>query len=280
MDIINEFYKKVEEKNICWTVKGLIDEKNMVYSLGSDSKLIGRIFEIVISNILQEIADENDYIMEPVDSQTVYPDFTFINKKDKRKIAVDIKTTYRNYYTKNKEKKEIKEFQFCLGSYGSYLRNNTKNIKYPYDEYDSHYMICFLYDRNNDSAQAQYENVSSVYKIKPPYNNVQVIIQEKYKIVGDKPGSGNTENIGSFKTNDLDKLKNGQGPFAFLGEDIYVDYWRHYPRYREKNVKYNNLDGYFKWKLNNTKDDEVIKEINEEKLIYEKWKNNNKKKEL
>jgi hypothetical protein len=41
-----------------------------------------------------------------------------------------------------------------------------------------------------------------------------------------QPGSGNTKNIGSV-TN-IDKLINGRGIFAELGEDVFDDYWMYY----------------------------------------------------
>jgi hypothetical protein len=51
-------------------------------------------------------------------------------------------------------------------------------------------------------------------------------VQEKYRIASDRPGSGNTKNIGSVL--EIDKFMNGSGPFASLGEDVFDDYWMHY----------------------------------------------------
>ncbi|HLA47756.1 MAG TPA: type II restriction endonuclease [Nitrospinota bacterium] len=51
-------------------------------------------------------------------------------------------------------------------------------------------------------------------------------IQEKYKIALDRPGSGNTKNIGSVIK--IDELINGKGPFAELGEEVFDDYWMYY----------------------------------------------------
>lgn len=270
MDIIKIFNEKIKQKNINWTVKGLIDENNKVFSLGSDSKLIGRIFELVTNGVLQEIADENGYILEPSTSQTVYPDYTLINKVDNIKIAVDIKTTYRE-----KDKRgNVKTFVYCLGAYGSYIRNNTKNIKYPYDEYSEHYMICFLYSRNGQAEEGIEVDLNEIDTIKIPYENVQYAIQEKYKIVGDNVGSGNTENMGSFKTNKFEDIVQGNGPFSVLGEDIYLDYWKNYPRYKEKIKVYTNLDGYFEWKIKNCKDESELENIQAQIKQYNGWRNN------
>jgi hypothetical protein len=51
-------------------------------------------------------------------------------------------------------------------------------------------------------------------------------VQEKYKIATDRPGSGNTKNIGSVLK--IDELVNGKGPFAKLGEEVFDDYWMFY----------------------------------------------------
>ena len=72
-------------------------------------------------------------------------------------------------------------------------------------------------------------------------------IQEKYKIAGDKPGSGNTENIGSFKTASFDELKDGKGPFSALGQEIFDIYWKYYPKYRSTSKEYVSLDEFLKW---------------------------------
>ena len=51
-------------------------------------------------------------------------------------------------------------------------------------------------------------------------------VQPKWKIASDKPGSGNTRNIGGIAS--ISKLLTGQGPFAPYGEDVFDDYWMGY----------------------------------------------------
>ena len=51
-------------------------------------------------------------------------------------------------------------------------------------------------------------------------------VQEKWRIAVDRPGSGNTKNIGSVSK--IDALINGRGPFAVLGEEVFDDYWMNY----------------------------------------------------
>jgi len=155
------------------------------------------------------------------DRQTVYPDFTMLkSENDFDKIAIDIKTTYRKFDKSGK----LKKFGYTLGSFASFIRNNTKNIMYPYNTYSQHYVIGFLYSRNEYSIEGKIVNSAELDSILPPYKDVEFFVQEKYKIAGDKPGSGNTENIGSFLTTNINDFKLGNGPFSILGKDIYEEY--------------------------------------------------------
>ena len=54
----------------------------------------------------------------------------------------------------------------------------------------------------------------------------EFIVQEKYKIAKDRPGSGNTKNIGSCVK--IADLKGGSGPFSKYGVKTFDDYWMHY----------------------------------------------------
>ena len=143
-------------------------------------------------NILQEIADENGLILYPSPRQTVYPDFTLMKSEaDTEKIAVDIKTTYRKFLKNG----QPSGYVFTLGSFASYMRDGKKNISFPYDQYAKHYVIGFVYTRNDNASEGQMFDIKDLGKLPVPYKDVEVFVQEKYKISGDKPGSGNTENI-------------------------------------------------------------------------------------
>jgi NAD-dependent SIR2 family protein deacetylase len=72
-------------------------------------------------------------------------------------------------------------------------------------------------------------------------------VQEKYKLAGFKPGSGNTTNIGSIASSNIEDFRDGNGPFAKYGEDVFRDYWANYHPDKSKR-KYNNLEEYFQWK--------------------------------
>lgn len=113
--------------------------------------------------------------------------------------------------------------KFTLGSYGSYMRNNTKNIQYCYTDYWKHYVIGFVYRRNGLAQESLAYPYEEREQIVFPYYDVRCFIQEKYKIAGDRPGSGNTENIGSFPTKDFIALKEGRAHSVNWAQ-IYLTY--------------------------------------------------------
>lgn len=237
-ELISKFNERIKTINL--NAYGVLDENDRIHTLGTDSKLIGRIFEMFAQPILEEIATEYGYIIETPEAQTVYPDFVLMtDKKSKEKIAIDIKTTY--------VEKGDSTIKFTLGAFGSYMRNNTKNIAYPYTDFSKHFVIGFVYMRNGEAQESKVFELKDRTKIACPYKNVRFFMQEKYKIAGDKPGSGNTENIGSFSTKDIDDLIKGKGPFSKLGPEIYDLYWKYYPKYRSPDKPYTNLAEFLKW---------------------------------
>lgn len=93
-------------------------------------------------------------------------------------------------------------------------------------------------------------NYENKEHIECPFTDVRYFIQEKYKIAGDKPGSGNTENIGSFSTKSFEALKNGTGPFAYYGKEVFDLYWKYYPKYRASTKDYTSLPEFLRWFVN------------------------------
>lgn len=273
-NFIEEFYKKVEEMNIDWNVKGLIGNNSKVYAIGSDSKLLGRIFEIISAPIIKKIAEEHGYIVRIPKKQNTYPDFTLMkSENDTEKIAIDVKTTY---------KEGNKRLGYTLGSFTSYLRNNTKNIEFPYNQYKEHFVIGFIYERNNNAEEGQITTYDEISTLDAPYSNVDFFVQKKINITGQKKGSGNTDNIGSISVKSLDEFKNAKGPFASLPESIYLHYWRNYPKYTQSNKHYIDLASYFEWLekvIEEGKDPEFVakaQEIYQYKKDYHDWEDNNK----
>ncbi len=242
--IIPDFYQKM--KDVQFDVYGMLDVSGQIHTLGTDSKIIGRIFEMFTQPVLEEIALEHGLILKTPESQTVYPDFIMMKSEESsEKIAIDVKTTYINHNQST--------IKFTLGSYGSYMRNNTKNIAYRYTDYVKHYVIGFVYKRNDAAQESKVYPYDQRESISPPYYNVKYFMQEKYKIAGDKPGSGNTENIGSFATKDFSQISNGNGPFSSLGTDVFDLYWKYYPKYRTAGHHYSSLPEFVQWFLSQPK---------------------------
>ena len=92
-------------------------------------------------------------------------------------------------------------------------------------------------------------------------------IQEKYKIAGDKPGSGDTENIGSFSTRNISDLAAGNGPFRELGQDIFDIYWKYYPKYRATEQPYTSLNEFLVWLPHNIDAVELLHEFDKEAVL-------------
>lgn len=77
------------------------------------------------------------------------------------------------------------------------------------------------------------------------------LLQEKWRIASDRPGSGNTKNIGSIKN--IQDLIEGNGIFASYGQEVFDDYWMNYltedmARAIDSHVPYRNLAEYRKWR--------------------------------
>lgn len=210
---------EVVAKGITWEAKGFHGADGRVYPFGTDTKVLSTVFEAFCAPIILNIAEKHDYEVTFA-KQTIYPDFTLTPQgKSSDRIAVDVKTTYRKH--------EDSQIRFTLGSYTSFLRNGKKNISFPYDQYCHHWIIGFVYRRREGIAAKVY-GTSDPEHMLCPYEDIHYFIQEKYRIAGKRPGSGNTANIGSFPTKDLSNLRAGKGPFAETGEEAFEEYWRNY----------------------------------------------------
>ncbi len=241
LDIKKILEEEIKKIGLGWDIKGVIDSKNRIYTINSDTKLISKVFELVTTPIILEIAEKYKIKVIQTDRQTVYPDLTLVLPTGE-KIALDIKSTYR--------KSKDKVAGFTLGSYTGYLRNPTKNIMFPYHEYVGHWVLGFIYTREGDK-DGEIVPLSKIDDIVPVIKDIEIIVQEKYKLSADRPGSGNTANIGS--SNDIETLRNGMGVFAKHGEKVFEDYWRNFlqrkiARDMGKTQPYHNFGEYLVWK--------------------------------
>ena len=225
-------------------IVGFAGKDKKVYTVGSDSKIIGRLFEVLTQPKLEKVAKKLHLNLNESPKQTIYPDFWLSNPNnpDRNRIAIDIKTTYRH----GKKSK----FGFTLGSYTSFLRNGTKNIAGSYDMYSTHLIIGFIYTRNVNYV-TEVIPFSEVESATPAVLDIDYFVAEKYKISGEKPGSGNTANIGTISSENMLDFSGERGPFATIGNNIFEDYWRNYPTPSERannKDKYKDLEGYIKCK--------------------------------
>lgn len=109
--------------------------------------------------------------------------------------------------------------------------------------YSAHLIIGFLYSRNKNYS-TQVVPFSKINTVQSPVTDIKYFVAEK-------PGSGNTANIGTIASNNIQDFIDENGPFAMLGDKAFEDYWRNYPTPSERangNVKYSNLETYIAWK--------------------------------
>lgn len=201
-------------------MKGFIDVAKNIYTISVDTKVVSKVIELMMFPVIQNFARENGYEMIFCAEQNHYPDVTFVTK-DKKKIALDLKSTYR--------KTHEAVSGFTLGAFTGYFRyrDSKKNITFPYREYGKHYILGIIYtqqdgliDENRVYTIEDLEHILSVVR------DFDFVVQEKYRIAKDRPGSGNTKNIGSCVT--MSELREGTGPFSALGVKVFDDYWMNY----------------------------------------------------
>jgi hypothetical protein len=152
--------------------------------------------------------------------QNFYPDITFIDQND-NKFALDIKTTYRV------DSKKVNGM--TLGAFTGYFRkrDSAKNTRYPYDKYSGHFVLGIIYSQCSDVGDERKKfSIDDLQKIPSVIKDFQFFAWPKFRLATDRPGSGNTKNIGSVCR--IDELINGTGPFNDLGEEIFDDFWIYY----------------------------------------------------
>lgn len=202
-----------------WIVKGFIDVNRNVYTITNDTKVVSKIIEILLIPKLEIFAQKNGLELELPSKQNFYPDLTFKDEEG-HLFAVDFKSSYYNDSTVN---------GLTLGSYWGYFRDRDaiKNMDYPYNAYESHTVLGILYKQNvNCKDEKNTYAIDELGAIHSVIEKFIFFVQPKWKIADAIPGSGNTRNIGGIRS--IDKLVNGQGAFAELGEDVFDDYWMGY----------------------------------------------------
>ena len=219
-EAVKTFTPFVSTKDGQWVVKGFIDIYKHIYTISTDTKVVSKIIELYIFPLLYKFAQDNELLLELTKEQNFYPDITFIDK-DGNLFALDLKSSYRKTPTRING--------MTLGAFTGYFRNrhSTKNVTYPYSLYKAHIILGIIYSENDEAidecklyALERLDEIISVVK------DITFFVQEKWKIATDRPGSGNTKNIGSISL--IEDLIQGNGVFAELGEEVFDDYWTNY----------------------------------------------------
>lgn len=226
--------EKLDDYSVC----GFVDRARSVYPLGSDTKVLSTVFEMICRPAVYAVgASLAHEIVEP-SMQNHYPDFTMMqDKEDSRKIAIDVKTTYR--------RSGSDKFRYTLGGYTSFIRpgNERKNIVFPFYEYATHLVIGFVYsriERKKAEMNVKYD-VNRIEDVPIPFADVEFFVQDKWRISSDRAGSGNTTNIGSIN-GAIDDFRKGNGPFE--SEREFLDYWSSYGRTASSRTEFSDIDGF------------------------------------
>ena len=242
----NDFREILATPSGDWSVKGFIDVTKNIYTISVDTKVVSKIIELMMFPVLQKFAKENGFEMVLSAEQNHYPDVTFITK-DKKKIALDLKSTYR----KNGDTVS----GFTLGAFTGYFRyrDSKKNITFPYDEYSKHYILGVIYSKQEELIdENRVYSIDDLEEILSVVKDFDFIVQEKYRIAKDRPGSGNTKNIGSCVK--ISELRGGTGPFSKVGVEVFDDFWMNYMTAemarsaKLRKPPYTNLKEYLKYR--------------------------------
>ncbi|MBM4033843.1 MAG: restriction endonuclease [Planctomycetes bacterium] len=240
------FNKAVATSDGDWIIKGFIDIARNIYAISLDTKVISKVMELLLFPELARFAEEQHLKMVLAQHQNFYPDISFVDSHGHR-FALDLKSTYRVG--------EHKVNGMTLGAFTGYFRDreSKKNITFPYSSYQGHFVLGIIYsqapqrqDQRRRYTLDELESISSVI------TDFAFFVQEKYRIASDRPGSGNTKNIGS--ATNTSRLVEGRGPFAELGKGVFDVYWMFYltedmARAAELRKRpYTNLKSYLNYK--------------------------------
>ncbi len=224
MTYVDDLRERVTTETGDWTVKGFIDIYQRIYTISLDTKVLSKVLELLMFPVITKFANENNFRIELARQQNQYPDLTLISS-DGVYHAVDIKSTYRKGIDKQGR---VKVNGMTLGTYSGYFRIRDKAVisTYPYNQYSKHYVLGVIYTQVRGIDESKVYAISDLTSIPSVAKDFSFFMHEKYRIASDRPGSGNTRNIGSSLF--LERLMNGSGVFAELGVEIFDDYWMNY----------------------------------------------------
>lgn len=183
--------------------------------------MVSKILELLLFPELVHFARDNGFTIHLTEYQNHYPDLSLVHEASGSMFALDIKSTYRATPT------EVNGM--TLGAFTGYFRErkSTKNTRFPYGSYTGHFVLGVIYSKRDDVGDERKSyKLDQLAEIPSVIGDFQFFVQPKWRIATDRPGSGNTKNIGS--TTSIANLVAGLGPFSTLGEEVFDDFWMHY----------------------------------------------------
>ncbi len=199
-------------KEIKWNFKGILDTEGRLHEIPKNLNFQALFEKLALEKLVILTKKHNIRVQENTNIRS-YPDIVLsggILGKDI--IALDIKTGRR----------VGDKTGFTLGSYAGYIRNPNKKLccggLFSYNDFTHHWDICFIYDWD--------EKANTLSMIK----NIQIVIQEKWRLASKTTGTGTTTAIGSIK--EIDRIIKGNGDFK--SEEEFLEYWRNYLRSNKK----------------------------------------------
>jgi len=190
---------------VVWNFVGILDTNKKLHPIPKNIQ-IQAIFEYMGRERIKKWAEKNNITVIESTNTREYPDLTLQEGPLGREIiAVYIKTGRR----------DGDRTGFTLGSYWGYFRHPTEKkggCRLPYGDFTHHWIVGFIYDWDNDA--------DTLHMI----SNIDLVVQEKWKIASKTTGTGTTTAMASI--NRIDDLKKGNG--AFKSEREFLNYWRAY----------------------------------------------------
>ncbi|HEY8903051.1 MAG TPA: type II restriction endonuclease [Chthoniobacterales bacterium] len=87
-------------------------------------------------------------------------------------------------------------------------------------------------DHRKKAFELKLQKVDKLQSISSVVRDFEFFACEKWELASDSAGSGNTANIGGIQN--IEDIKNGNGVFVNLGEEIFDEYWMSHGKLKVK----------------------------------------------
>ena len=198
-EVLNEYFSDVE-----WDFRDIRRTNGETIPVPPSSKCVTAILEVIALNIVRELIDDlGGTFIESSSRQ--YPDSSLRHVFENNLTALDIKST--------RIESDSTISGMTLGSCGVYFSNpkeNTPGSRFPYGDYDEHWVVCFAYEWDGD---AESENM---------IRNIETLVGQKWEFAKEASTTNSTNQIVS--QTDLMALRN-RNPVYDTEEEFEED-WR------------------------------------------------------